>query len=88
MNDALKIARDKTDSQFLIYPYTNAVKEEHFDALKAERAIVDERMQRLREALQGLLLSADASWEEVGNNGHDWCEACIAARASIKDTPC
>jgi hypothetical protein len=37
---------------------------------------------RLTEALRGLLLSADCSWEEQGG-GHDWPEACEEARAAL-----
>jgi hypothetical protein len=35
---------------------------------------------RLREAISGLLLAADASWEE-NDAGHDWPAACAAARS-------
>lgn len=67
------------------------------DALKAEneRLRVDMRkvvctycghvaeVKRLRTALRGLLLSADAAWEER-REGHDWPEACKAARAALE----
>jgi hypothetical protein len=44
-------------------------------ALLAERDV-------LRQALIDLLASADASWEER-RLGHDWAEACEAARAAL-----
>jgi hypothetical protein len=36
----------------------------------------------LVSALEGLLLSADASWE-AANAGHDWRDACKQARAAL-----
>lgn len=40
------------------------------------------KYQELEAALQGMLQSADASWEERGG-GHDWAEACITARRAL-----
>lgn len=37
---------------------------------------------RLREALRGLILSADAQWSEK-DGGHDWRESLKAARAAL-----
>jgi len=42
-----------------------------------------ERVRKLEAALRGLLLSADCSWEERGE-GHDWQEACEAARKLLR----
>lgn len=36
----------------------------------------------LREALKGMLLSADCRWEEL-REGHDWPEACEKARKAL-----
>lgn len=44
------------------------------------------RVGELEAALRGVLLSADASWEE-GRWGHDWPEACVAARAALAQQP-
>lgn len=46
--------------------------------IESDRAIIAE----LLAALKGLLLSADASWED-NRGGHDWPEACEAARTAI-----
>ena len=45
-----------------------------------------ERIRVLEEALRGILLSADASWEE-GGLGHDWPEAMAAARLALAHDP-
>jgi hypothetical protein len=37
----------------------------------------------LLDALRGMLLSQDCSWENL-NLGHDWREACEHARAAIR----
>lgn len=42
----------------------------------------DAERDALVKALEGLLLSADASWEEQ-RAGHDWPEACARARALL-----
>jgi hypothetical protein len=56
--------------------------EERLD--RALAAITEARAEggRLREALRGLLLSADCAWEER-HGGHDWPEAVAAARAAL-----
>jgi hypothetical protein len=47
-----------------------------------ELLALTEEVLRLREALGDLLLSADASWE-TNDMGHDWRDACKAARAML-----
>lgn len=45
---------------------------------------------QLREAVRGMMLSADASWIEHGVGGHDWREAYQEARdalAALGETP-
>lgn len=42
-------------------------------------------VERLSDALRGMLLSADCSWEN-NNQGHDWPEACEKARAALRVT--
>ena len=49
----------------------------------SENSALRSRVQALEDALRGLLLSADCGWEER-NEGHDWAEACTAARAAIE----
>ena len=39
---------------------------------------------KLLEVCEGLLLSADASWED-NDLGHDWKDACEIARAAIAE---
>lgn len=48
-------------------------------------ATLEQRERELREALQGMLLSQDASWEQ-NNLGHDWKDACQKARAALNPT--
>lgn len=56
--------------------------ERHYKVIKRTVAERD----ALREALEGLLLSADASWEG-DRQGHDWHEACVRARAALPTKP-
>lgn len=51
-------------------------------AKKRRAQAAEAEVARLREALRGLLLSADASWEQ-SNAGHDWREACVTARSAL-----
>ena len=44
-----------------------------------------ERVEKLEETLELMLLSADCSWEERGE-GHDWREACQFARKVLEVT--
>jgi hypothetical protein len=69
----------------------NAKDREHFinelrAELRAERERVLEaaeaEVKGLREALKGLLLSADCEWENR-NMGHDWPVACKTAREAL-----
>lgn len=39
---------------------------------------------KLRSVIRELLLSADCTWEE-NSEGHDWPEACTAAREALKE---
>jgi hypothetical protein len=41
------------------------------------------RAERLEKALRGLLMSADCTWE-IDRKGHDWPDACEAARAALE----
>lgn len=50
-------------------------KHEECEALRIER-------DALRQALVGMLQSQDCTWEER-NEGHDWAQACAAARAAL-----
>jgi len=62
---------------------------ERDEALKSEktwRGLLDDAqtdVKMLREALENMLLSADALWEEQDDHGHDWSTACEAARALL-----
>ena len=40
------------------------------------------RIKELGETIRDLLLSADCTWEER-KEGHDWAEACVAARRAL-----
>lgn len=53
------------------------------EAERAAHELTRNHANRLHAALWGLLLSADAAWEENGG-GHDWHEACEAARAALE----
>lgn len=57
---------------------------EHAELLKENAALLG-KVERAREALSGLLKSADASWENGDTNGHDWPAACHFARQALKD---
>jgi hypothetical protein len=38
----------------------------------------------LMETVRGLLMSADSSWEERGDEGNDWPEECERARKTLR----
>lgn len=63
------------------------VLERERDEARAERALLTEERNRLRGALERLMLSRDASW--IG--GHDWEEALDEAAAALAgegEAPC
>ena len=54
--------------------------------LEAKLIDVQERgraLEEVRQAAMGMLLSADAEWEEK-DMGHDWGSACDAFRAALR----
>lgn len=53
------------------------------NALRELADTKDER-DRLREVVKNLLLSADCEWENR-NIGHDWADACAAARSELQE---
>ncbi len=56
------------------------------DAVAEEKAEVERLLEANSElvlALRGLIMSADAMWEDK-NLGHDWPEACAAARMALR----
>lgn len=57
---------------------------ERYQQSEERWSILKERERRLVEALRGLLLSMDASWE-VNHGGHDWPEAVAAARRVLDE---
>lgn len=52
------------------------------EMLEATIEALRAREKVLRGVVRGMLLSADASWEE-SNQGHDWSQACVDARAAL-----
>ena len=54
-------------------------------SLTAELLAYRERVARLREALEGLALAADCTWEDR-NEGHDWADAVAFARTVMSET--
>ena len=65
-----------------VYPWKVAKLIARISADRAENAKLRARVAELISAMNGLLLSADASWED-SRDGHDWPEACQEARAAL-----
>ena len=57
----------------------------YFLSRRTNMAGPEQRERDLREALRGMLISQDASWEQ-DNLGHDWKQACEVARAALHPT--
>ena len=53
------------------------------DRLREKLAAANRREGALIQTIKDLLMSADCSWEER-NEGHDWLEACRAARKALE----
>jgi len=60
---------------------------EEVEEARAEVERLRSRLATVKRALRNLLLSADCTWEEQ-RLGHDWAEACEAARAALSPTLC
>ncbi len=56
------------------------------ERLRERATAAEAREARLKQALRDLLMSADCTWEER-REGHDWAEACEAARAALATPP-
>lgn len=72
---AAAMAEQDKDGPHVLYS-DYAKQAEQLAAITAER-------DRLREAVSGLLRSADCSWYER-NDGHDWRDAVDTARAALQ----
>ncbi len=64
-----------------------AIDQQQYDDMTDTAGKLADENRRLREALEGLLMSADSSWEDDGvQTGHDWAHACRVARAALEET--